>query len=268
MDCPRPRATSTRLHKYLAHCGVASRRACETLIEQGRVSVDGQVVTQQGVCIDPAVNRIEVDGRPVAREQAVHILLNKPRDYVCTMHDPQGRATYRDLLQGIDARVYSVGRLDQDSEGLLILTNDGELAHELAHPRHHVEKIYRVWADGALSAEQIARMTGEGVMSDGERLQAAEISELRESGAGVQYRVVLREGRNRQIRRMFAAFSLRVIRLQRVGIGPLRLGALRPGEWRHLSPGEVDGLRAAVQARRRVVESARNRDVEENGHDT
>lgn len=253
MDSPRPSLNSVRLQKYLAHCGVASRRACEELIAAGRVTVDGRVVAEQGVCIDPAVQRVEVDGRPVASEAPVYIVLNKPPNYLCTSCDPQGRATYRELLKGVEARVYSVGRLDRDSEGLLILTNDGELAHRLAHPRHHVEKVYRVWITGELGADAIRRMTGEGILSEGERLRAREVVPMRRTGGLFLYRIVLREGRKRQIRRMVDACGLAVARLQRVGIGPLRLGTLRPGEWRSLGAGEVDALRSAVQREKAVL---------------
>ncbi len=242
---PKPRPNSVRLQKYLAQCGVASRRAGEVWIRQGRVAVDGHVVTEVGVSVDPSIQIVSVDGRPIKPESFVHILLNKPRNTVCTCQDPQGRLTYQELLPDLAARVYSVGRLDMDSEGLLLLTNDGDLAHRLAHPRHHVDKTYHVWCSGALDRAALGRMTGAGVESEGERLRMRSIAPRGETRGGWLFEVVLGEGRKRQIRRMMTESGTKVLRLQRVAMGPLRLGNLKPGAWRHLTVDEVERLRAA-----------------------
>jgi pseudouridine synthase len=214
-------------------------------IRQGRVAVDGRVVTEVGVSVDPATQTVAVDGRTIKPESFAYILLNKPRNIVCTCQDPQGRLTYQELLPDLPVRVYSVGRLDMDSEGLLLLTNDGALANHLAHPRHHVDKTYHVWCSSALAPDALARMTGEGVDSEGERLRMKSIAPRGDTRGGWLFEVVLGEGKKRQIRRMMAAAGTKVLRLQRVAMGPLRLGNLKSGAWRRLTADEVERLRAA-----------------------
>ncbi len=242
MDSPRPSPkNNVRLQKYLAACGLGSRRACELLIDDGVVTVDGEVVNQQGVTIDPSRQTVHVHGRRVGEESKVYLALNKPRDFLCTSSDPEGRKTVHDLLPKGYERVYTIGRLDRDSEGLILLTNDGELAQALMHPRHHVSKVYHVLANHALTAEQEERML-RGVVHDGERLRALECTGLGETARGVRYRMVLGEGRKRQIRRMFDVFDLRVIRLQRVAVGSMQLGSLKTGDFRVLRPAEVQRL--------------------------
>jgi 23S rRNA pseudouridine2605 synthase len=237
-----PGVDKVRLQKYLADCGIGSRRACEKIIEAGRVSVNGETVTRQGVTVNPATDEIRVDGKVVRTEGKDYILLNKPIGIVCTSSDPQGRPTFLTLLPKSAVRLYTVGRLDRDSEGLLIVTNDGDLAQTLAHPSHLVEKFYYVWVSGVLTVEQMTQMK-QGVVSDGETLRAVAVDQLEIEPAMSRYRVVLREGKKRQVRRMFMACGLRVWRLQRYGVGPLTLGSLRPGEWRRLSSKEVQELR-------------------------
>lgn len=237
---PKPSPNSVRLPKYLAHCGVASRRAAEGMIRQGRVAVDGRVVCEMGITVDPRAQAVTVDGRAVRPEAPVYLLLNKPRNMLCTSRDPQGRPTFHALLPDLPVRVYSVGRLDRDSEGLLLLTNDGELAHRLAHPRHHVDKTYEVWAARPLDAAERARMIGEGLWSEGEQLRMRAITAGRRTPGGWLHTAVLGEGRNRQIRRMFEALGVTVLRLRRVAMGPLRLGGLKVGAWRPLTPRERD----------------------------
>ena len=237
---PRPSPTrNVRLQKHLAACGLGSRRACEGLIAEGRVTVNGRRVDQQGVCVDPVVDRIEVEGRRVGVERKLYLLLNKPRDILCTSHDTHGRRTFLDLLPGIKTRLFSVGRLDRDSEGLLMVTNDGDLALALTHPRHEVPKTYHVKLSGLLSPPAMARMRS-GILSEGQTLRAERVT-LR-SSRDQEYEVVLREGRKRQIRRMMEALGLRVLRLKRVAIGPLTIAGLRSGAWRHLSEAERQSL--------------------------
>ncbi|RLC74176.1 MAG: pseudouridine synthase [Chloroflexi bacterium] len=238
-----------RLQKVLAHAGVASRRASEELIRQGRVQVNGQVVTQMGTQVDPAQDEIRVDGHPLPlAESHVYVMLNKPQGYLSTTRDPHGRPTVLDLLT-VEARIYPVGRLDVDSEGLLLLTNDGALTQRLTHPRYGHEKEYWVLVDGRPNAQALRRLQ-RGVEVEGERLQADEVTVLRGSHwrrepvvHGTWLKVILHQGRKRQVRRMCAAVGHPVQRLIRVRFGPLRLGRLEPGQWRHLSHSEVIALR-------------------------
>ncbi len=245
MDSPKPSPKSSlRLQHFLALGGVGSRRACEALIESGRVSVNGEVVRRQGICINPDACRIEVDGQAVCAESKICLLLNKPRDIVCTASDPQGRRTFMSLLpDSLGKRVYTVGRLDRDSEGLLIVTNDGFLADALMHPRHNVEKTYLVWPRRLLTPAEEQRLR-QGVQSKGERLVLDELARTDNT-----YRVRLREGRNRHIRRMFAALSLDILRLKRIAVGPLKLGSLRSGGWRYLEDREIEELRQYIRER-------------------
>lgn len=237
---PRPNPKpNVRLQKHLAACGLGSRRACEGLIAEGRVTVNGLRVNQQGVCIDPAVDLVEVEGRRVGVERKLYLLLNKPRDILCTSHDTHGRRTFLDLLPGLKTRLFSVGRLDRDSEGLLLVTNDGDLALALTHPRHEVPKIYHVQLTGLLSPQAMALMRS-GILSEGQTLRAERVT-LR-SSRDQEYEVVLREGRKRQIRRMMEVLGLRVRRLKRVAIGTLTMAGLRSGAWRHLSEEERRSL--------------------------
>jgi len=240
-----------RLQKVLAHAGVASRRACEELIRQGRVQVNGQVVTEMGTRVDPTRDEIRVDGRLLDfPESHVYIMLNKPPGYLSTTSDPYGRPTVLDLL-AIETRVYPVGRLDMDSEGLLLLTSDGTLAHRLTHPRYAHEKEYWVLVDGYPNERALRRLR-QGVESEGDKLQADEVRVLekphkqREPAVdGTWLKVVLHQGSKRQIRRMCAAVGHPVRRLIRVRFGPLHLGRLEPGQWRHLSRSEIMVLQTA-----------------------
>lgn len=230
-----------RLAKFLAHAGVASRRAAEGLIAEGRVRVGGEVVR------DPARDvgehsGVQVDGRAVhGPEQRVVYALNKPAGVVSTARDPQGRPTVVQLLAHEPRRLYPVGRLDADSEGLILLTNDGELAHRLTHPRFEVEKTYRARVAGAPVSDRALRALREGVrLSDG----PAAAARARRLGGDV-LEITIREGRNRQVRRMCEAIGHPVLRLERVRFGPLSLGSLASGQHRRLADADVERLRAA-----------------------
>ena len=231
-----------RLQKYLARCGVASRRASEEIIVGGRVRVNGAVTAELGTSVDPDRDMVELDGRRV-RPPKTHsyVMLNKPIGVVSTASDPQGRRTVLDLVD-VSARLYPVGRLDYDSEGLLLLTDDGDLAMRLTHPRHTVEKEYRALLTGEITDEIVALLR-RGVMLDGRPTAPARVESLEDVPDGTWTRFVLREGRNRQIRRMVEQVGLGVVRLVRVRIGSLRLGDLPPGSWRDLRPAEVAALR-------------------------
>jgi len=235
-----------RLQKYLAECGVASRRASETLITDGCVTVDGVVVTELGTKIDPDTQKVSCDGKPVSLDKKLWVMLNKPTGVICTSDDPQGRETILEMLPAFSSRLYTVGRLDVMSEGLLLVTNDGDLAHRLMHPRHHIEKKYQVWIDRELSTSDIDRML-KGLNCRGENLKALRVEPLRRILEGrFGYTLTLGEGRNRHIRRMMEALDCKVFRLLRVSVGPLRLEKLRTGEHRELDSWEVDKLRKAV----------------------
>jgi 23S rRNA pseudouridine2605 synthase len=234
-----------RLNKYLAHAGVGSRRHCDDLIAQGRVAVDGARVRDKGARIDPATQAVAVDGQPLKAERPAYWLLYKPRGVLCTNHDPAGRPLAVDLLSHVPQRVYTVGRLDEDSEGLLLMTNDGELAHRLTHPRFGVEKTYVVQVAGRPTREDLAQLLQGVWLSDG-HVRARRVKRLRTQGESTWLEVVLCEGKNREIRRMLARLGHKVLRLRRVAIGPVRLQGLRPGRSRPLKHDELERLRRSA----------------------
>jgi pseudouridine synthase len=236
-----------RLQKVLSAAGVASRRLAEELIVQGRVSVNGQTVTQLGTKADPSVDEIKVDGRRIKTTQRKrYVLLNKPRGYITTRSDPQGRPTVMDLVKGVKEYIYPVGRLDYDSEGLLLLTNDGELAARLTHPRHEVEKVYEARVKGVPDDHTIDRLA-RGFPIEGRRTAPARlrVSEPFVKGSGEQtiVEISIHEGRQRQVRKMFEAVGHPVVRLKRVRIGPIEDPEMPVGHWRELTPMEIIRLR-------------------------
>jgi pseudouridine synthase len=240
-----------RLQKILSQAGIASRRAAELLIAEGRVTVNGTTVTAMGTKADPAVDDVRVDGRRVkGAERTRYILLNKPAGYVTTRSDPQRRPTVIDLLAGIREYVYPVGRLDYDSEGLIILTNDGDLAARLTHPRHGVERTYEARVAGMPNADAIERLRT-GVPLDGRRTLPAHVVVLndrhRERDGVLQ--LTIREGRNRQVRRMCEAVGHPVKALRRIRFGPISDRRLKPGAWRELTEREVAALKDAASSR-------------------
>ncbi len=236
-----------RIHKVLAELGVASRRAAEQMVLDGRVRLNGQVLRTLPAFADPAEDVIEVDGEPVRTRpmRRVYYLLNKPKGVVCTQSDPGGRPRAVDLIPPIAQRVYCVGRLDKDSTGLLLLTNDGELTERLTHPRYGVTKTYVVQVDGAVSGEQIERLKG-GMHLDGKKTKRAGVKVLKRSAARSRLEIRLSEGRNREIRRLLARVGHKVRRLQRVAIGPIRDPRLKLGAHRPLRPNEIRKLREAA----------------------
>jgi 23S rRNA pseudouridine2605 synthase len=234
-----------RLNKYLAHAGVGSRRYCEQLILKGRIRVDGQVVRELGTKVE-AGQQVAVDDQPLNAERLVYWLLNKPRGYLCTNHDPSGRPRAIDLVEHIPQRVYTVGRLDEDSEGLLLLTNDGDLAHHLMHPRYGIEKTYLVQVAGTPKREDIEQLLKGVWLSDG-HVKARRVRRLKSQGESTWMEIVLAEGKNREIRRMLARLEHKVMRLRRVAIGPVQLGRLRSGKSRPVHADELTRLRKAVE---------------------
>jgi 23S rRNA pseudouridine2605 synthase len=234
----------TRLQKLLAERGIASRRKAEELIEQGKVKVNGRVA-HIGDKADPRRDVILVAGKRLAKaEEPTYILLNKPRGFVTTMQDEMGRKCVAELVKGLGVRVYPVGRLDRDSEGMLLMTNDGDFANAIMHPSTHVPKNYRVTVRESVSDEQLNAFH-EGIVLDGRKTAPADAIVITEEEGRTVLEIVLYEGRNRQIRRMCEQMGLEVIRLRRVAIGGVKLGMLQPGKWRYLDPKEV---RTLVQA--------------------
>jgi len=240
-----------RLQKWIAAAGIASRRAAEDLIRAGRVTVNGQVVRELGRRVDPRRDRVSVDGQRIAaREKPRHYVLHKPRGVVSSAREPGARRTVVDLID-VRERLYPVGRLDVQSEGLVLLTNDGALAQALLHPSFEVPRVYRVSIDGEISDESVARLASGVDLGEGERTRPCEVRLMAREALRSKLEICLTEGRRRQIRRMCEALGHRVRRLVRVQFGPLRLGGLRPGEWRPLRPAERAALaRIASEAAR------------------
>lgn len=234
-----------RVQKVLAEAGVASRRAGERMIAEGRVAVNGEVVTELGTKVDPARDVVEVDGRPVKARRKAYLALNKPRGVVCTRNDPAGRAMVTDLLPREFQHLYSVGRLDRDSEGLLFLTNDGEFSLRLTHPRYGITKKYIVTVEGKIEPALVHQIT-KGVRHQGELLKAQSARLLSASNSKSVLGLELREGKYREIRRICEALGLEVRSLQRIQIGKIKLGELKPGKWRALTEAEIITLLGAV----------------------
>ena len=234
-----------RLQKYLADCGVASRRKSEELIEQGKVRVNGRVAAI-GDKIDPKHDSITVSGKKIVRQKThSYIMLNKPRGFITTMNDEMDRKCVAQLVKDVPTRVYPVGRLDRESEGLLLFTNDGAFANAMTHPSRHVPKTYRVTVRPDVTQEQLTAIT-QGIIIDDGVTAPAEVRVVTKEENRVVLEIVLYEGRNRQIRKMCEALGLEVARLRRIAIGTVKLGMLKQGDWRDLTEDEVRRLQLAA----------------------
>ena len=247
-----------RLNKFLAHAGVGSRRHCDKLIAAGRVKVNGVKVTELGLKIDPTANQIAVDDQPVKAEKLVYWAVNKPVGHLCTNHDPAGRPVAGDLLPHVDQRVYTVGRLDEASEGLLLMTNDGDLAMGLTHPRFGVPKTYYALVAGRPTDDDLQKLLDGVWLSDG-KVKAKSVKRIKLQGKGTWIRVVLTEGKNREIRRMLAKLGHKVMRLKRVAIGPVKLDKLPKGKARRISEDELKSLKAFVAKSQEKIAAARKK---------
>jgi 23S rRNA pseudouridine2605 synthase len=249
---------SERLQKILAHAGVASRRAAEKLIVDGRVRVNGRVVTELGTKADSHADKIEVDGKRVTIERPVHYLVHKPREMVTTLSDPEGRANLGDLLSKLPERVYPVGRLDYHTSGALLVTNDGELTDALLNPKRKVPKVYAAKLKGHLDVPELDRLRNGVTLDDGYVTQKAEVFVIREEPKNTWVQITLTEGKNRQIHRMAEAIGHPVQRLARLSFAGLATDGLRPGEWRPLSNKELEKLKKQYlrPARRQKAEEA------------
>ena len=242
-----------RIQKVLADQTDLSRRAAEKLIAEGRVKVNGHPVGL-GDKMDPNVDKVSIDGksvRIVRKRQYVYIMLHKPRGFLTTRSDEHGRKTVMDLVQGVDAHLRPVGRLDKDSEGLLLMTDDGAFINLLTHPSGGVGKLYRVTVHPRATEEQVIQMSSGVVLDDGVKTQPCVIHVVTDEPERTIMEITLYEGRNRQIRRMCAAVGLEVVRLKRSAEGPVKLGMLQPGEWRELKRSEVNALRNAAQQKKK-----------------
>lgn len=234
-----------RLQKYMADLGIASRRKSEQMIADGMVKVNGRVAAI-GDKVNPKRDKVTVRGRKIAagaKAKRYYIMLNKPRGYVTTMSDEMGRKCVAELVKDIPARIYPVGRLDRDSEGLLLMTNDGEFANRVTHPSKHVYKVYRVTVRPAINEEQLVEMSS-GMVIDGKKTAPAEVRVVQREEGRCVLEIILREGRNRQIRKMCEQLGLEVPRLKRIAVGQVKLGGLKSGAWRELTKDEVHRLQA------------------------
>ncbi len=230
-----------RLQKILAKAGIASRRKAEQLILEGRIRINGRVVSEVGSKADPILDTITCDNRPIVIEEKIYILLNKPAGYVTTLSDPQGRPVVSDLVANIPLRLFPVGRLDLETEGALLMTNDGELGNAILHPRYEVNKTYEATIIGS-PAEEKLNLLRQGIRIDGVQTRPAQIRVLKRRKEQTQVEVIIHEGKKRQVRKMFQAISHRVLHLKRTAYGNLRLGALPIGKYRILSRNDLKNI--------------------------
>jgi pseudouridine synthase len=235
-----------RLQKFLADAGVASRRASEQFITAGRVTVNGKVAKELGTKVDPDKDHVTVDGRPLKAKRKLYLAVHKPKGYICSRNDPEGRPSVNDLLPREWDNLYSVGRLDFNSEGLIFYTNDGDFSLKLTHPRYGVRKKYRVTLTGEVTPEIAATLT-KGVYHEGDMLRAEQVRILKAAQGHSLVELTLREGKNREVRRLFETQALAVDKLQRTQIGPIKLGELPKGKWRTLTAAEIKSLLSTAQ---------------------
>ena len=237
------RLQKIRLQTYLARCGASSRRVAETYIAEGRVRVNGRVVRELGVKVDPQTDRVALNGKRLTLQPHIWVVLHKPPGTVCTTRDPEGRQTILDIVRIPDVRLYPIGRLDYHTSGVLLLTNDGLLAQRLMHPRSQIPRRYHVKVSGLLAQEELEALRGGVSLDDGQTV-SAEVALLASTGRHTWVEMTLRQGLNRQIHRMFEAIERRVLKLIRVEFAGIRADDLRPARFRQLNQGEVDALRA------------------------
>lgn len=243
-----------RLQKLIASTGLSSRRKAEMLIASGRVSVNGRVVTELGTKVDPERDHVKVDGKHLTSAQPfVYLVLNKPKNVMSTLDDPGGRTTVKEFLHGVSVRVFPVGRLDFDSEGLMLLTNNGDLAQALLHPRYQVPKTYLIKVKKVLTDEEIKKLE-RGIRLEDGMTGPAYVKKVKKAEQNSWLEITIREGRKHQVKRMLEAVGHPVLKLLRVRMGPLSLGDLAPGEFRFLSDREANALRELVEERRGAVE--------------
>lgn len=247
-----------RLNKFLAHAGVGSRRHCDALIAAGRVKINDVPIREMGTRVDPEKHRVFVDDTEVKVEKPVYWAVHKPAGYLCTNNDPSGRPLASDLIPHVEQRVYTVGRLDEASEGLLIMTNDGDLAFALMHPKFEIEKTYLVQVAGHPSRADQQKLLDGVWLAEG-KVKAKSVRRMKSQGDSSWLKIVLCEGKNREIRRMLAKQEHKVLKLRRIAIGPIQLDKLPKGKSRRLSRVEVEELRTLVQKRQTKLKAARQK---------
>lgn len=246
-----------RLQKYLADCGIASRRAAEGLIKAGRVKVNGEIIREMGVQVDEDNDIIEFDGvRVMPQKKMIYIMLNKPEGFVTTVSDDKGRDTVMSLVADIPARIYPVGRLDYDTEGLLLMTNDGDLTYKITHPKNNIEKTYIAEVTGNIGMNTITALRS-GVMLDGVRTSPAKVEVIGATRLGTKIQITIHEGRNRQVRRMFEAVGCIVKKLKRTEEAGLKLGHVPLGRWRKLTESEVNMLKKIGTGKKTSAEASK-----------
>lgn len=234
-----------RLNKYIASCGVASRRGADTIIAEGRVTINGRPVSTIGTDVHPDTDVVAVDGTLLSlHPDNIYIMLNKPAGVLSTCTDDRGRKTVVDLIKGVDQRIFPVGRLDFDTEGLLLLTNDGEFAYKCTHPKHEMDKTYEAVVHGRLD-DTVVKHLESGIVLDGMKTAPARIRRISRSDTRSHIEITIHEGRNRQVKRMFEAVGCHVMQLKRIKLGKLTLDGLRTGEWRYLTDAEVKDISAS-----------------------
>lgn len=241
-------AKPIRIQKALSDAGVLSRRKTEALIKEGRILINGHKA-EIGAAVNPDRDVVIVDGQKVTfpkKKRSLYLMMNKPRGYVTTLSDELGRRCVTDLLTGVDERVYPIGRLDRNSEGLLLFTNDGELANQIMHPASNIAKVYRVTVHADVTDEQAAELSVGVKIGENITTMPATVLVLEKQAGRTVMQITITEGKNRQIRRMCEAVGLEVVRLKRLSIGPIKLGMLAPGKWRELKPSELIALRNAI----------------------
>jgi pseudouridine synthase len=231
-----------RLEKFLAESGIMSRRTAKKCISDGRVTVNGECAQIPGTHIAPDTDEVKVDGKPIQEKpKLIYLMLNKPPGYLSTRHDERSRPTVMDLVCDIPERIYPVGRLDLDTEGLLLMTNDGDFAHRILHPSHEIQKTYTAWVEGQPNRRKIQMLRG-GIEIEEGVVTSAKVNQIGKREGQTQFKVVIHEGKKRQIRRMFHAIGHDVLHLKRIGIGSLSLGRLSIGKYRRLTPPEIESL--------------------------
>ena len=231
-----------RLQKYIAQCGIASRRKAEEFISTGRIAIDGVITREMGIRIIPGKNAITFDGKPIeAKEELVYYLLNKPAGYVTTLADPQGRPIVTTLIKTCKARLFPVGRLDLDTEGALILTNDGEFAQKIQHPSYEINKTYEALVKGCPSKDKISQLE-RGIFLEGKMTSPAVVSVKAKIGSNCVMQIIIHEGRKRQVKKMFAFIGAPVLQLKRTAYGKLALGRIALGDYRQLNPSELNKI--------------------------
>lgn len=233
-----------RLQKYMAMCGVASRRKSEEIIQEGRVKVNNKIVTELGTIVDPKTDKVSVDGKIIKMESnKIYIMINKPIGYVSSLKDEKGRRTVTDLIEGVNERIYPVGRLDADTTGLLLLTNDGDLAYKLTHPRNNIDKKYIAIVDGIPNKSALDSLR-KGVYIDGKKTSPAKVKIAKKYDEDSILDIIIHEGRNRQVKKMCEAVGHPVKKLKRVSIGEIEIGGLNVGYWRFLNDEELEYLKS------------------------